>query len=272
MDFFSLLEIKFCNKVTLYRSKSSILWIATQDISLSPTGHHKENKRIPMTSVNNQTAAANSGPGCRSTINRDIIDQQRKTPVREINSHFLWKVLCFSAAFSLSAFCFHVFWHSKASFSPFNPTKMLFKVKMNPPSAPELVGRVYSGAVVAFGGSKGRGGRGGKKGRKVSRLSITLLSEHYLCQTPTILGSDTETASRTSGRHGKTQQDTERGVTTSVGTAGADDWALLSAVSGAHTHTHRKAQKRHIKAYKTCHTTTGYYKPALNSSLSSLRL
>lgn len=41
------------------------------------------------------------------------------------------------------------------------------------------------------------------KGKKVSRLSITELSECYLCQTPTILSSDTETASRTSGRCGK---------------------------------------------------------------------
>ncbi|KAI9521611.1 hypothetical protein NQZ68_003765 [Dissostichus eleginoides] len=38
---------------------------------------------------------------------------------------------------------------------------------------------------------------------KVSLLSISALSESYLCQTPTILSSDTETASRTSGRRGK---------------------------------------------------------------------
>lgn len=49
-----------------------------------------------------------------------------------------------------------------------------------------------------------RGGWGKEsKGKKVSRLSITELSECYLCQTPTILSSDTETASRTSGRRGK---------------------------------------------------------------------
>lgn len=41
------------------------------------------------------------------------------------------------------------------------------------------------------------------KGKKVSWLSITELSECYLCQTPTILSSVTETASRTSGRCGK---------------------------------------------------------------------
>lgn len=55
--------------------------------------------------------------------------------------------------------------------------------------------------VTAFSG--GWGGRKESKGKKVSRLSITELSECYLCQTPTILSSDTETASRTSGRRGK---------------------------------------------------------------------
>lgn len=46
-------------------------------------------------------------------------------------------------------------------------------------------------------------GKGDQQENKVSRLSITELSECYLCQTPTILSSDTETASRTSGRRGK---------------------------------------------------------------------
>lgn len=170
---------------------------------------------MPMTSVNNQTATGYSGPDCRSIINRHIIDQE--TPPPPVISEL--KVLCFSAVLSLSSFFFHLFGHLKGLFSHLNAAKMFFKVTMNPPSAPELLGCVSSRLSWRSSGVRG----GGKKGRKVSRLSITPLSEHYLCQTPTILGSDTEKASRTSGRHGKTQQDTVRGVTTSVGTAGADD-------------------------------------------------
>lgn len=42
-----------------------------------------------------------------------------------------------------------------------------------------------------------------KKGGESFPLSISELSEFYLCQTPTILSGDPETASRTSGCRGK---------------------------------------------------------------------
>lgn len=93
------------------------------------------------------------------------------------------------------------------------PIYNIFSNKVQPPSNPAIIianactqkyNHTHLWATFTSGCHSVCWGMGkGEQRKQLSRLSITELSECYLCQTPTILSSDTETASRTSGRRGK---------------------------------------------------------------------
>lgn len=126
-----------------------------------------------------------------------------------INSHFLLKVLCFMCACFFFLSCCFKFQGESVFFIP-GVIKarfqfiMCFQIKTKPQSYCKCKHTQAHTAALhlqQFGGTGKRRAKG--KNRKVSWLSITELSECYLCQTPTILSSVTETASRTSGRRGK---------------------------------------------------------------------
>lgn len=150
-----------------------------------------------------------------------------------MNSHFFLKVLCLAWPSCFLPFVLTCSNFQK-TFSLFNKPKMFFNVKNDPHPILPLCATFTAGCrVVRWGG-----------GRKVSRLSITQLSECYLCQTPTILSRDTETASRTSGRHGKHSR-IPREVWQRQWIQPAQMTERSCLPSQARIHAHRKRTQRH---------------------------